>query len=185
MLLPTEFDYHYFDNPNAHGYQGYKLRPLGSNVIELWEIVTDFCIDQKIISAVDIGCAKGFLVQSLLSHKIRAIGYDISDYALSFAQDLPCFKHDIRKGVQERAEVVIALGVLMYISEIELDFALREIYQATERFFIFSCYYEGMPQRIPDPLRIITRSMTWWRSKIESNGFNVVKSSPSFEVYSK
>ena len=55
-----------------------------------------------ISSALDLGCAKGYLVKALISSGISAKAYDISEYALSFTSGLPCYKYDIRNGILDK-----------------------------------------------------------------------------------
>jgi len=183
MRKPTSFDFHYFDDPEAYGYQGYTRKPYGERVIEPWERAVSFCEEQRIQTVVEIGCAKGFLVESLLAAGVEAVGYDISDYALSFAGHLPCYRHDIRDGLPVQGEVVIALGVLMYLNEEEVRQVLRQIHRAAEKFFLFSAHYKGTRQEIADPLRLITRPLKWWMDSIESSGFEWWGESEYFQVY--
>jgi len=185
MSVTVDFDYHYFDDPEGYGYRGYVRRPYGSQVVEPWEEVAHYCRQQRVCSAIDIGCAKGFLVEALLANGINAVGYDVSEYALSFAEDLPCYKHDVRCGLPINAETVIALGVLMYLSEEEVTGVLGKIWEATDKIFLFSCHYEGTKQVIPDPLRSITKPRDWWLNTIEHAGFSFEKEAIYFDIYSK
>jgi predicted TPR repeat methyltransferase len=185
VRVPAGFDFHYFDDPDAYGYQGYTRRPYGPHVHEPWEEVTRLCVAREVRSAIDIGCAKGFLVEALLDQGIAARGFDVSEYALSFAGSLPCSRGDIREGISGCADAVIALGVLMYLTEDELPFALNEIARAAHKLFVFSSYYEGDRQLIPDPLRRITRSRAWWRAAIEAVGFTFEQRETYYEVYGR
>ena len=184
MEEPSAFDYHYFDDPEALGYQGYSRKPYGDKVIEPWEMAVAFCKEQEVASAADIGCAKGFLVEGLRAEGIDAVGYDVSDYALSFA-DGHCHKHDVRDGIPDSREAIIALGVLMYLNEDEARHVLFDIYQAADRFFLFSAHYEGVEQEVSDPLRLVTRSREWWNRQIENEGFHLFREEEYFDAYTK
>lgn len=138
MNTPTDFDYYYFDDPNAFGYQGYECPNALSPVMSLWNSIASICNREHVHTALDIGCAKGFLVEFLISRGIDAVGYDISNYALSFARLLPCFQHDIRNGVPRRGDAIIALGVLIYLRPDELPNVLAKIRSATDKVF-FLC----------------------------------------------
>jgi predicted TPR repeat methyltransferase len=183
--IPKGFDYDYFDNPEALGYQGYARDSNGDYSLIFWNSCAAFCRLANITSAIDLGCAKGFLVEALIASGINAIGYDVSDYALSFASALPCRHHDIRNGIPDKADAIFALGILVYLSEAELPAVLSSIQEATRRMFLFSSYYEGDPQDVPDPLRRISRPRSWWRFQIESAGFNYLTNEEYFDVYIK
>lgn len=175
------FGYGYFDDPDGLGYRGYHR--VGVDGYAPWPHARQFCLDRGVRSVIDLGCAKGFLVEELLSAGIDAVGYDVSDYALSFAEGLPCHRHDIADGVPGEADAVFALGVLLYLDEADLDRVLASIRQAVGRFLLVSGFYEGDPQEVPDPLRRITRPWVWWRERIVSAGFKFPGRGKAFDVY--
>lgn len=179
---PSDFGYSYFDDPDADGYGGYT-RESWRGLVSPWDEAKQAVLALRASSAIDLGCAKGFLVADLLAAGIDAVGYDISGYALSFCPELPCHKWDIADGIPTRADVVIALGVLMYLDEAGCDAALRSIHRAAEIGFVFSAHYEGVTQRVPDSLRRITRSPAWWQGTIERAGFRHERSLHYADVY--
>ena len=99
MTAEDGFGYGYFDDPGGLGYRGYRRDGNGDGGYLPWTAARDFCVANQVTSAVDVGCAKGFLVAELLGAGIDAAGYDVSAYALSFAAGLPCYQADIRQGV--------------------------------------------------------------------------------------
>jgi predicted TPR repeat methyltransferase len=189
MTRPAErpagetFGYGYFDDPAGLGYRGYRQDGNGDGGYLPWIAAREFCLANHVTSAVDVGCAKGFLVAELLSAGIGAVGYDVSSYALSFATGLPCYQADVRDGVPHTAEAVFALGVLLYLDEIELPGVLADLHRHATRFLLFSSYYEGDEQDIPDPLRRITRPYEWWRAVLADAGFNFSHRGECFDVY--
>lgn len=178
-----KFGYDYFDAPHGLGYRGYNHHNNGDGDYLPWTIARDFCLEHDVRTAIDLGCAKGFLVAELRAANIDAIGYDVSTYALSFAQGLPCYHHDIRQGIHRSADALFALGVLLYLDATELPAALGEIRAHTRRFFLLSSYYTGDKQEIPDPLRRITRPRLWWRRQVEDAGFYFNHEGSAFDVY--
>jgi SAM-dependent methyltransferase len=179
-----DFGYDYFDNPNALGYRGY-YQSSADQPAESWSEIAAFCGKHGFKSAIDVGCAKGYLVRALLEAGIAAIGYDLSDYALLSARDLPCKKHDIRDGIPDRADVIFCLGVLLYVEEADVSGIITNLYESAERCLCFSSYYVGDHQDIADPLRTISRPKAWWRASIERNGFAFSSSETYFDVYTK
>ena len=176
------FGYGYFDDPSGCGYRGYGRAGNGEGYLP-WAAARAFCLAWGIRTAIDLGCAKGFLVEELLSAGVDAVGYDVSDYALTFARGLPCYRHDVRDGVPGQADAVFALGILLYVGEDELPEVLGAIRRATGRFLLVSGFYEGDEQEVPDPLRRITRSHEWWRAQIEDAQFRFSERREAFDVY--
>ena len=170
------FGYDYFDDPVGLGYRGYS-------VDESWERIAALCAEMGIRSALDIGCAKGFLVSALARRGIDAKGYDVSDYALSFADPARCSRRDVRDGVPDCADAVFVLGLLLYIERDELDAVLASLRKATRHYLFFSMYYLGEAQAVPDPLRTITETRAWWRSKLIKAEFQYKRREVWFDVY--
>lgn len=179
----SSFGYQYFDDPCGDGYRGYYRNANGDGDYLPWDAARDFCSARDVRTAMDLGCAKGFLVAELMAVGIDVVGLDVSDYALSFTKGLPCYKTDLRSGVPRAADAVFALGVLLYLEEAELAGVLANIHANTERYFLVSGYYAGEEQGVPDPLRRITRSRLWWRGQIEDAGFRFSYEGADFDVY--
>ncbi len=184
MKAVSGFDYHYFDDPDAMGYRGYSRAVWASDPTPPWQQVAQYCVENHVNSAIDVGCAKGFLVEELLSRGIEAEGFDISQYALSFASHLPCYRHDLRLGVIRPADAVIVLGVLQYLSSpAEVQTALTSIRRSTRKLLLLSCHYSESRQIVPDPLRMITRPRQWWRQMVETTGFLFTSDETSFDAF--
>ena len=84
-----KFGKEYFDSPFIHGYHGYEYnklyRPAAKNLIDFYGL-QDGC---KIL---DVGCAKGFLLQDLkeLNPTFQVYGVDASFFAI--AEGMPSIK---------------------------------------------------------------------------------------------
>ena len=180
--MHTEFGYEYFDDPVGLGYRGYTETGSGEGPFP-WQVCLDFMARNSLTSALDVGCAKGYLVSELLRAGYDATGVDVSDYALSFTNGLPCVQWNIIEPMPFTADAVFALGVLCYVEEPTLSKVLRNLRQSTLRYLLFSTYYEGEPQDVPDPFRQVTRGERWWRNSIEEAGFVFVERTEAFDVY--
>lgn len=70
----------YFDGPREYGYGGFRYDGR-------WQPVAEAIINHYGLKlgdrVLDVGCAKGFLVQDLIANGVDAIGIDISAYAVS------------------------------------------------------------------------------------------------------
>jgi len=181
---PDPFGYEYFDDPRGEGYRGYHRTATGEGAPQPWLAARDFCRDHDIRTAVDVGCAKGFLVAELLAAGVDAVGYDVSPYALSFTTGLPCHRADLRDGLPRSAEAVFVLGLLLYLTEAELPAVLADLRAHTTRFLLVSAYYAGEDQEVPDPLRRITRPYRWWRDALADAGFTFEHQGEFFDVHS-
>lgn len=70
----------YFDGPREYGYGGFRYdgrwQPVAAAIMSHYDL-------QPGDRVLDVGCAKGFLVQDLAAFGVDAIGIDISAYAVS------------------------------------------------------------------------------------------------------
>lgn len=178
------FGWSYFDDPEGDGYRGYGKHGNGDDNYQPWWSAREFCVAHNVKSANDWGCAKGYVVEELLAAGIDAVGYDVSEYGVKLAKErgLPCEVKDLREPGRP-VEATLVLGCLIYIEEHELAATLAHLRQATSRYLLFSNYYEGVPQDIPDPLRRITRPKSWWQEQLELAGFKFEREDKDFDVY--
>lgn len=180
-----EFDYGYFDDPTGFGYQGYYLENTGEGLQPNWDTIAEFLKKKGVKSALDVGCAKGFLVKSLIEAGIYSIGYDVSEYAISKSITNNCLLKDITTGIDGYYDAIIAMGSLLYILPDNIKQVLSDIHQHTHLYFLFSCYYEGESQDVQDPFRKITESREWWRDVIQASGFSFSQRTKWFDIYEK
>lgn len=89
VLLPSEYDESYFDGknvaePNPEGYHDYSLNDFF--LADIQRFLAQFnpatLANKKVL---EIGCAKGYLVQALRNAGVDAYGIDISEYAINSA----------------------------------------------------------------------------------------------------
>lgn len=142
-----------------------------------------YCRRAGIESAVDIGCGKGFLVERLISYGIKARGFDVSSYALSFAAELPCELLSATEVDFKENEAVILLGVLMYLSYEELSFFLKRVVEARPKFLVISVFSSEMKERSPDINRKILENRAWWSERLGQAGLRPVACNRSFSVW--
>ena len=85
VILPSEYDIHYFDgklgNPHPEGYWEYALSDWMSGEIQRYLLSLNPAVmaNKKVL---ELGCAKGYLVEYLRNLGIDAYGIDISQYAI-------------------------------------------------------------------------------------------------------
>lgn len=82
IALSKKYDEDYFDGNRKYGYGGYyydgRWRPVAQDIVNYYQL-------QQGASILDIGCAKGFLMQDLLALGYDVKGVDISSYAIRCA----------------------------------------------------------------------------------------------------
>jgi SAM-dependent methyltransferase len=183
----TDFEYSYFDDPDATGYQGYQKDHNGDDNYLPWQGSKEFCVANGVTSASDWGCAKGYLVEELIAAGIDAVGYDVSEYAVGIAKEngLPCSIRDLRDAgnSDRKADATFVLGALMYVEEDELPGVLAGLEKETNQFLLISVFWEGLPQDLVDVWRRITRPRAWWREQIEAAGFHYEGENSLFDIY--
>ena len=80
--ISRQYGEEYFDGDRSVGYGGYRYdgrwKPVAKDIVKYYSL-------KKGDKFLDIGCAKGFLVQDMLDLGIDAYGADISEYAIKSA----------------------------------------------------------------------------------------------------
>ena len=80
--MGEKFGEEYFEKGTMSGYHGYDFGK------EFWRVLVEDLIEMYHPKRVlDVGCAKGFLVECFLDYKVETYGIDISSYILSKAPD--------------------------------------------------------------------------------------------------
>jgi predicted TPR repeat methyltransferase len=130
--MTEKYNEDYFENgveKRISGYTNYHFRPEYVFPIANW-IKSRFCTNP----VLDYGCAKGYLVKALRLLDVPAYGYDISEYAISTADD------DIKDFVStkldfdKKFELVIAKDILEHVTKEDLPKVLSEIYTALDYY---------------------------------------------------
>jgi hypothetical protein len=81
-------------------------------------------------TALDIGCAKGFLVESLRDRGVEAFGFDISEYAISKVRDdikQYCWVGTANEGVEGNYDLIICIEVCEHLPEEKANEAVGQM----------------------------------------------------------
>lgn len=156
LLQPNEYDASYFDGRyqatrhNA-GYSTYKRwYHDGSNNFDLMavDVLNRYAVGNKRI--LEIGCAKGFLVEDLVNRGIDAYGVDVSSYAISAASPSISSRltvADIRIGQSTFLEdfnnnyfsLIIGMNMLCCFSDAEITAMVTELNRiSSDQFYVIS-----------------------------------------------
>jgi len=173
------FNKDYYENgvkKGISGYENYKWIPTRS----IPEAIT-ICEKINFTSVIDFGCAKGFLVHALNLLGKKAIGVDISEYALQhclssvkdkvFLLDKPLSETGLS------ADLLIAKDVLEHIPEEEIDEILSEFYKVCNQAFLVIPLGDNDSFRIReyeiDKTHVTKKDEEWWFAKIRKAGFKL------------
>jgi hypothetical protein len=174
------FDQDYYENgikKKVSGYENYSWMPTRS----IPEAIT-ICDNIKFSSAVDFGCAKGFLVHALsLVSNSDVTGVDISEYAIDNC--LPQIKEKLRvlegnlSSMGIKADLIIAKDVLEHIPEEEIDGILSDFYACCNQALLIIPLGDNDKFRIReyemDITHVTKKDEEWWIEKIRKSGFSV------------
>jgi len=175
--LSKIYDRDYFENgiiTKKSNYIDYSWNRLGSYFQRTAKhIVNKF----SPASALDVGCAKGFLVKALVDLGVNASGIDPSNYAISAV--LPDIKERIKQGIAQALpyeenlfDIVTCFDVLEHIHENEVPQVLSEMFRVTKQWLIIRVVTKQLPNDVGSNHATI-HNKEWWNEKIKEAGGNV------------
>jgi SAM-dependent methyltransferase len=120
-------------------------------------------------TALDAGCAKGFLVAALAERGVDASGVDISEYAIkeaaAGARDRVSV-HSLTEPLAGRWDVVICIEVLEHMSPADTQIAIDNICAVTDRVLLSST-----PHDFAEPSHVNVRPVSTWAQWFANRGF--------------
>lgn len=193
LLQPSEYDASYFDGRyqatrhNA-GYSTYeRWTHDGSNNFDLMsvDILNRYAVGNKRV--LEIGCAKGFLVQDLRSRGVNAYGVDVSQYC--YDQSDPTIQPyltvaDIRIGQSTFLQdfnnnyfsLIIGMNMLCCFSDVEITTMVTELNRiSSTQFYVIS---ETAPTTFYNP-----KTIEQWRDGFSWEQGTVFVKSDKFNQY--
>jgi SAM-dependent methyltransferase len=153
-------------------YQSYKDQPYER--AEVWtRLFQNFAArivrDLRPKSALDAGCAMGFLVEALRDRGVEAYGFDVSDYALSQArEDIRPFlwRASAVTPLERDYDVIISTEVLEHLSPMEAEAAVENLCTHTTDI-IFS----SSPDDFRETTHVNVRGPEYWAELFAHHGF--------------
>lgn len=180
----TEDYYEHGKEKHLSLYENYRWLP--ELTIPMAERLVAACGINRSDVILDFGCAKGYLVKALRGLGFLAYGTDISEYALSHADE------ETRKYLSSSLFIstgsrsglfdwVICKDVLEHIEEHELAGTLSGLRNVTDNIFIAVPLGNNGTYTIPDMELDVThrirRPLWWWAAQVEQAGFKNITSS--------
>ena len=119
---------------------------------------------------LDVGCAKGFLVEALRDRGVTAYGIDVSEYAISeVRQDIRpyCRVASVVDALNDQYDLVFCIEVLEHLNEEEGKQAIANICQNTG-----DVLFSSTPHELDDPTHINVRPRSYWIERFAEHGFH-------------
>jgi GT2 family glycosyltransferase/SAM-dependent methyltransferase len=125
--------------------------------------------DLKPHRVLDVGCAKGFLVEALRDRGAEAWGFDISDFAISEVRpDIRpfCWVGGATEPIKEDYDLVTCIEVLEHLPEPDSIVAVRNITARTS-VILFS----STPADFAEPTHLNVRPILYWLKLFRDRSF--------------
>lgn len=163
-------------NP-SHLYDAYYYRHCCGNPYERTQEWLDFFgrIADVIVrriqpqTVLDVGCAMGFLVESLRERNIDAHGIDVSEYAIQHVRpDLQPYCHvsSILEPLPRRYDLIVSIEVLEHLSSTLCEDAIKNICAATD-----DVLFSSTPFDYREPTHVNVQPLEYWAEFFALNGF--------------
>jgi cyclopropane fatty-acyl-phospholipid synthase-like methyltransferase len=183
----SQFTKDYYENGKASHlscYENYRWLP--NLTIPMAESLVAACAIKRNDTILDFGCAKGYLVKALRGLGYSAYGIDISEYALSHAdEETKPFLVSGADGLDMRFDWIICKDVLEHIEECELSRYLKLFRRLAPNLLTIVPLGNNGTYTIPDMEMDVThrirRPLWWWSSQLDEAGFKAISSSFSMK----
>lgn len=155
--------YEYELGDSAYDRENHEWLDFFRNVAK--QIVRD--INPKTV--LDVGCAKGFLVEALRDLGVEAYGIDISEYAISQVRDdiKPyCKVASAEEPLDRQYDLIVNIEVLEHIEKTLIPNIIANICKHTDKV-IFS----STPSDFKEVTHINIQPIEYWVEKFYQNGF--------------
>jgi SAM-dependent methyltransferase len=120
-------------------------------------------------SVLDAGCASGFLVEQLRKRGVDAKGIDVSEYAISQA-DESVAEHlsvaSLTEPIEGRYDLVVSIEVIEHIPPAEADAAIANLCAAADRLLISTT-----PEDFGEATHVNVQPPEAWSAALAREGF--------------
>lgn len=153
-------------------YEHYDGNPYGRSpawMARMGEIADAVQVSLKPTTVLDAGCAMGVLVESLRGRGMDAEGVDISEFAIAQVPEefAPyCRQGSLADALDKKYDLIISIEVLEHIPEIELQKAIDNLCNSTDRIL-----FSSTPFHYEDPTHINIKQPEQWSAEFAKRGF--------------
>src|SRR5262245_60343314 len=164
-----QYDRHYFD---CYGTGPVPYDRKHPEWLAFFGTIADRIVSEiKPRRVLDVGCAKGFLVESLRDRGVDAFGIDISEYAISEVRPdiLPyCRVASALDRFDCSYELIVSIEVLEHLSEDEGRVAIANICRSTN-----DVLFSSTPDDVIEPTHVNVRPRSWWIERFAEQRFDL------------
>ncbi len=162
------YDRHYFET--ALGAIPYdRTHP---EWLEFFGRVADHIVAEiKPTRVLDVGCAKGFLVESLRDRGVDAYGIDVSEYAIGEVRpDVRpyCRVASAVEPYDRSYDLIVCIEVLEHLSEEDGRAALANMCGRTN-----DVLFTSTPDDVIEPTHVNVRPRSWWIERFAEHDFQL------------
>ena len=125
--------------------------------------------DMAPASALDVGCAHGFLVEALRDRSVDAKGFDISDFAISQVREdvrPHCWVGSALDPIPGHYDLVTCIEVLEHLEEKDADLAVGNICAVTD-----DVIFTSTPTDYREETHVNVRPPEYWAGLFARHGF--------------
>ncbi len=186
-INPTTYGKNYFEHGKAHGlscYENYRWLP-DLTLPMVKALIKNLGI-KKTDTILDFGCAKGYVVKAFRSLGYNCKGCDISEYAISCADD-ETREHLCLLGADGQLPAsggqawdwILAKDVLEHLTHEQIAHVVADFYAHALNVFAAVPLGDGsrfiIPEMEQDVTHVTRESLEWWRGQFFRHGFEHVR----------
>ena len=111
-------------------------------------------------TVLDVGCAKGFLVECLRDRGVEGYGFDISEYAIGEVRpDIKpyCWVGSATNGITENYDLITCIEVCEHLSEADAQGAIRQMSSHADTIL-----FSSTPSDFTEPTHVNVRPIIDW-----------------------
>ncbi len=120
-------------------------------------------------SVLDVGCAKGFLVEALRDQGIEAFGIDLSEYAVSSVREdiRPfCKVRSVLQPIGQRYDLLTCIEVLEHLEQEETALAIQHLCEASDDIL-----FSSTPFDYAEESHVSVHTPAYWAQQFAYQGF--------------
>lgn len=124
-------------------------------------------------TVLDAGCAMGYLVEALRSRGVEAYGFDVSDYAISNADEKIkpyCFVHsitdDLPGSLPQKFDLIVTIEVLEHLFPEDGSKAIKNLCKYSDTII-----FTSTPNDIEDMTHLNVQQSEYWCKEFAKNMF--------------
>ena len=122
-------------------------------------------------TVLDVGCAKGFLVEALRDRGVEAFGLDVSEYAIGEVRpDIRSFCRvaSATDPLPRRYDLIVCIEVLEHVAAGEGQLAIRNMCRNTDDIL-----FSSTPDDFDEPTHVNVKPRSFWIERFADQGFHL------------